>query len=56
MNTFFNMSVFTPIPKDIYPRRELNTAKLSYPQGHDSFCAAKLHKKNDIRNRYAIFL
>lgn len=39
--------VFTPHPKDIYPRRELNTAKLSLPQGHDSFCVAKLHKTND---------
>ena len=45
----FQYSVFTPIPKDIYPRRELNTAKLL-------FCAAKLHKKNDIRKRYVIFL
>ena len=35
------MSCIYPHPKDIYPRRELNTAKLS-------FCAAKLRTFSDI--------
>lgn len=53
--SFVNMSYIYPHPKDIYPRRELNTAKLSLPQGHDSFCVAKILQILHIRKHSGIF-
>ena len=44
----FNMSCIYPIPKDIYPRRELNTAKLS-------FYAAKVQQLFEICNTLSTF-
>jgi len=50
------MSCIYPHPKDIYPRRELNTAKLSLPQGTIHFAVQRYTKKMTLANKSAIFL
>jgi len=45
----FQYVLYITHPKDIFPQRGLNTAKLS-------FCAAKLHKIFDIRKFFQIFM
>ena len=42
LRRLFQYVLYLTRPKDIFPQRGLNTAKLM-------FCAAKVHKKNDIR-------
>ena len=46
---FFQYVLYITHPKDIFPQRGLNTAKLL-------FCAAKLHKIFEIHKFFQIFI